>query len=269
MEFAKIKPQRLADTIAGQLETMILEGVLKPGEKLPGERELAQQLSVSRPSLREALQKLDNAGLLESRQGGGTYVRNAIASTLTEPLGEVLARHPQAALDFIALRSTLEGMSAADAARRATAEDRAMLTRRFEAMLAAHAAVNLSGAAGVAEDEADADFHIAIAEASHNIILLHVMRGLLDMIRKDIVFNRAQVYAEPGARDTLLGQHRAIFESILAREPDAARAAAEAHMAHVGRVLRSFQEDQARAEIARLRLSRYEAGRRAPVGTDA
>ena len=260
MEFTKIKPQRLADTIAGQLETMILEGVLKPGEKLPAERELAQQLSVSRPSLREALQKLDNAGLLESRQGGGTFVRNAIASTLTEPLVEVLARHPQAALDFIALRSTLEGMSAADAARRATAEDRAMLTARFEAMVTAHEA---GGATRKAEDEADADFHIAIAEASHNIILLHVMRGLLDMIRKDIVFNRAQVYAEPEARETLLGQHRAIYDAIIAREPEAARQAAEAHMGHVGRVLRSFQEDQARAEIARRRLSRYEAGRHA------
>lgn len=266
MEFAKIKPQRLSEAIARQLETMILEGVLKPGEKLPAERELAQQLAVSRPSLREALQKLDNAGLLESRQGGGTFVRNAIASTLTEPLVEVLARHPQAALDFIALRSTLEGMSAADAARRATAEDRAMLTARFQAMVTAHEAPELVGAA---EDEADADFHIAIAEASHNIMLLHVMRGLLDMIRKDIVFNRAQVYAESGARQALLDQHRAIYDAIMARDPEAAQTAAQAHMAHVGRVLQSFQEDQARAEIARLRLSRYEAGRGDPHPADS
>ena len=261
MEFAKIKQQRLSDAIARQLETMILEGVLKPGEKMPAERDLAQQLAVSRPSLREALQKLENAGLLESRHGGGTFVRNAIASPLTEPLVEVLARHPQAALDFIALRSTLEGMSAADAARRGTAEDRAMLTARFEAMETAHRSPEL---AGTVEDEVDADFHIAIAEASHNIILLHVMRGLLEMIRKDVVFNRAQVYAEPGARETLLGQHRAIYDAIMARDPEAAQAAAEAHMGHVGRVLRSFQEDQARAEIARLRLSRYEAGRGDP-----
>ena len=261
MEFAKIKPQRLSDTIARQLETMILEGVLKPGERLPAERDLAQQLAVSRPSLREALQKLDNAGLLESRHGGGTFVRNAIASTLTEPLVEVLARHPQAALDFIALRSTLEGMSAADAARRGTAEDRAMLTARFEAMVAVH---ETPERAGTAEDEADADFHLAIAEASHNIMLLQVMRGLLEMIRKDVVFNRAQVYAEPGARQTLLDQHRAIYDAIMARDPDGAQTAAQAHMAHVGRVLRSFQEDQARAEIARLRLSRYEAGRGDP-----
>lgn len=259
MEFARIKQQRLSDVIARQLETMILEGVLKPGEKLPAERELAQQLAVSRPSLREALQKLENTGLLESRHGGGTYVRNAIASSLTEPLVEVLARHPQAALDFIELRSTLEGMSAYDAARRGTGEDRAMLTRCFEAMVAAHEAED-----GAAEDETDADFHISIAEASHNIMLLHVMRGLLDMIRKDVVFNRAQIYAEDGARERLLGQHRAIYEAIMARDAEAARAAAQAHMAHVRRVLQSFQEDQARAEIARLRLGRYEAERRVP-----
>ena len=74
--------------------------------------------------------------------------------------------------------------------------------------------------------------------------------------------NRAQIYAEDGARDRLLGQHRAVYEAIMARDADAARAAAQAHMAHVRLVLQSFQEDQARAEIARLRLGRYEAGRR-------
>jgi GntR family transcriptional repressor for pyruvate dehydrogenase complex len=259
MEFAKIKQERVSDAIARQLETMILEGVLKTGEKLPPERELAQRFSVSRPSLREALQKLENAGFLESRHGGGTFVRNVVASSLTEPLADLLARHPQAALDFIELRGTLEGMSAFYAADRGTAEDRAMLTRRFEAMVEAHETPEL---AGREEDERDADFHIAIAEASHNVILLHVMRSLLGMIRKDVVFNRAQLYAEPGARDLLLDQHRAVYEAIMARDPEGARAAAQAHMAHVARVLQAFRQDEARAEISRLRLSRYEADRR-------
>jgi GntR family transcriptional repressor for pyruvate dehydrogenase complex len=266
MEFAKIKPQRISDAIARQLETMILEGVLKPGEKLPPERELAHQFSVSRPSLREALQKLENVGYLESRHGGGTFVRNVVASTLTEPLVDLLARHPQAAMDFIELRSTLEGMSAYYAAERGTAEDRAMLARRFAAMEEAH---NTPELAGKEEDERDADFHIAIAEASHNVILLHVMRSLLGMIRKDVVFNRAQLYSESGARDSLLEQHRAVFQAIMARDPDGARDAAQTHMGHVARVLRAAQEDEGRAEVARLRLSRYEAESHTTAGADS
>ncbi len=256
MEFARIKPERLSDAIARQLETMILEGVLKPGEKLPPERQLAHRLSVSRPSLREAIQKLEHSGLVESRHGGGTFVRDAIASALTEPLGEVLARHPQAALDFIELRATLEGMSAYYAAERGTAEDRALLTRRFQAMEEAHTTPGLQGSP---EDERDADFHVAIAEASHNIMLLHVMRSLLGMIRKDVVFNRAQLYAEPGARDRLLEQHRAVYEAIMARDPEAARDAAQTHMAHVAGVLRAFESGKARARVSRLRLDRLEA----------
>jgi len=112
MEYAKIKQERLADVIARQLEKLILEGVLNPGERLPPERELSRELDVSRPSLREALQKLEASGLLETRHGGGTYVRNTIAEAVTEPLIDVFQRHPEAALDFIELRGTLEGMSA-------------------------------------------------------------------------------------------------------------------------------------------------------------
>ena len=259
MEFAKIKQERVSDAIARQLETMILEGVLKPGERLPPERELAQELAVSRPSLREALQKLETVGFLESRHGGGTFVRNVVASALTEPLAEVLTRHTQAALDFIELRGTLEGISAYYAAQRGTDDDLAMLTRRFEAIEEAHAAPEPSS---TEEAERDAEFHIAIAEASHNILLLHVMRSMLGMIRNDVVFNRAQLYPDPGARETLLAQHRAVYDAIMARDADGARAAAQAHMAYVDRRLRAFEQDKARAEVARMRLTRYEAGRK-------
>ena len=263
MEFAKIKQERVSDAIARQLETMILEGVLKPGERLPAERELAQELSVSRPSLREALQKLESVGFLESRHGGGTFVRNVVASSLTEPLTEVLTRHPQAALDFIELRGTLEGISAYYAAQRGTPEDRAMLTQRFQAIEEAHDAPEPSSRV---EAERDADFHIAIAEASHNILLLHVMRSMLGMIRNDVVFNRAQLYPEPDARNVLLAQHRAVYDAIMARDAEGARAAAQAHMAHVDRALRAFEQDKARAEIARMRLRRYETDRKSGQG---
>jgi len=257
MEYAKIKQERLADVIARQLEKLILEGVLNPGERLPPERELSRELDVSRPSLREALQKLEASGLLETRHGGGTYVRNTIAEAVTEPLIDVFQRHPEAALDFIELRGTLEGMSAYYAAFRGTEEDREILRDRFRAMEEAHHLDDPSE-----EAERDADFHIAIADASHNIVLLHVMRGLLGLLRKDIIFNRKQLYDRSGSRELLLRQHRAVYDAIMLGDADAARASAQAHMAHVERVLREQRLSEARTDVARRRLARHLAGAR-------
>lgn len=253
MQYPKIKQERLAVVIARQLERMILEGVLAPGDRLPPERELADELEVSRPSLREALQKLEAAGLIETRHGGGTYVRNAIASGVTEPLAEIFRRHPEAALDFLELRGTLDGMSAYYAALRGTEEDRKMITERYLAMEAAHELEDPTE-----EAERDADFHMSLAEASHNIILLHVMRGLLALLRKDVVFNRARLYNCAGARNVLLDQHRAIYEAILAGEPEAARQAAQQHMTHVHQFLRERQLPEWRVDMSRRRLERHQ-----------
>ncbi len=251
MQYPKIKQERLAAVIARQLERMILEGVLAPGDRLPAERDLAQELEVSRPSLREALQKLEAAGMIETRHGGGTYVRNAIAAGITEPLAEIFQRHPEAALDFLELRSTLDGMSAYYAALRGTEDDRQMIAERYRAMEAVHDQDDPTE-----EAERDADFHIALAEASHNIILLHVMRGLLSLLRKDVVFNRMQLYNCPGARDTLLHQHRAIFDAVMAGDPKAARQAAQEHMDHVHEFLRERQMASWRVDMSRQRLDR-------------
>lgn len=262
MQYPKIKQERLAVVIARQLERMILEGVLAPGDRLPPERELAEELEVSRPSLREALQKLEASGLLETRHGGGTYIRNAIVSAITEPLAEIFQRHPEAALDFLELRGTLDGMSAYYAALRGTDADRSMITQRYQAMEAAHDIDDPSE-----EAERDADFHMALAEASHNIMLLHVMRGLLSMLRKDVVFNRMQLYTCPGARDMLLDQHRAIYEAVVAGDPDTARDAAQHHMTHVHQFLRDRQLSEWRVDMSRRRLERDRDASKAEAAT--
>ncbi len=252
MPYHKITQERLPDAIARQLESLILEGVLRPGEKLPPERELAQELEVSRQSLREALQKLEASNLLETRHGGGTYVRSVIASALTDPLVDLFHRHTNAAFDFIEFRYNLEGIGAYYAALRGTDMDREILATRFQAMEAAHHLEDPTE-----EAERDADFHIAIAEASHNVVLLHVMRGLFVLLRKGVIFNRMQLYTHKGARELLLRQHRSIYDAILAGDPEAARAAAHAHMSYVDKVLRELRLDEARTSVARRRLSRY------------
>ncbi len=91
----KIKATKLSDIILQQLENMILEGTYAPGEKLPPERELAKQFEVSRPSLREAIQKLEAKGLVTRKQGGGTFVKNQLEEGLTDPLFELISKHPE------------------------------------------------------------------------------------------------------------------------------------------------------------------------------
>lgn len=113
-------------------------------------------------------------------------------------------------------------MGAYHAALRGTDADRETLSEHFAAMERAHANEDPTE-----EAERDADFHYAIAEASHNTVLMHVMRGLLDLLRRDVIFNRMRLYKRPDARDVLLRQHRAIYAAIMARDAEAARAAAQ------------------------------------------
>jgi len=107
MDVGMVRQRRLADDIVAQLETMILEGTLKAGERLPAERVLAERFGVSRPSLREAIQKLAAKGLLISRHGGGTFVAESLGSTFSDPLLHLLENNSDAQRDLLEFRHTL------------------------------------------------------------------------------------------------------------------------------------------------------------------
>ncbi|STT50592.1 transcriptional regulator PdhR [Klebsiella pneumoniae] len=124
MAYSKIRQPKLSDVIEQQLEFLILEGTLRPGEKLPPERELAKQFDVSRPSLREAIQRLEAKGLLLRRQGGGTFVQSRLWQSFSDPLVELLSDHPESQFDLLETRHALEGIAAYYAALRSNDEDR-------------------------------------------------------------------------------------------------------------------------------------------------
>lgn len=104
MAYSKIRQPKLSDVIEQQLEFLILEGTLRPGEKLPPERELAKQFDVSRPSLREAIQRLEAKGLLLRRRGGGTFVQSSLWQSFSDPLVELLSDHPESQYDLLETR---------------------------------------------------------------------------------------------------------------------------------------------------------------------
>lgn len=252
MQIGHIQQRRLADTIVEQLEAMILEGALQPGERLPAERTLAEQFGVSRPSLREAIQKLAAKGLLTSRQGGGTYVAEALGSSFSDPLVALLGEHPEAQRDLLEFRHTLEADCAYYAALRATEMDHQRLRGEYETLQASYAEEGAAGRA--AEGMADARFHLAIAEASHNVILLHTMRGLFDLLRRNAVTNIVDMYElRPEARDALMKQHRELFEAITEGRAEDARQCASRHVGYVQGVLAEQREAHERQARARRR----------------
>ncbi|MQW97004.1 FadR/GntR family transcriptional regulator [Sinorhizobium fredii] len=248
--YARISHSRTADEVVQQIELLILEGVLRDGDRLPGERDLSKRLDVSRPILREALKELEGRGLLESRHGGGTFVADVVGQIFSKPLIELISRHHKATQDYLEYRRELEGLTAELAATRATDFDRDLLTRVIERMRDAHRSGNFDD-----ELEADVELHNAIGESAHNIILLHTLRACYRLLTQGIFFHRSSVFGAPGARDRLLSQHEAIYAAIMARDPAAAKAAAaQSHIDFVAAAARDAERSGEWARIARLRL---------------
>lgn len=244
-----IRPTKLGDAIADHLEKLILEGVLRPGERLAAERELAEKLDVSRPSLREAIDKLQSKGLLETTKSG-TVVAQFLAP-LTKPLAELFADKPRVTADYFEYRRIIEGQSASLAATRATDVDREALRGCCERMVKAHELDNPSEEAG-----ADADLHLLVYEAAHNVVLLHVMRVFSEMHRNDILYSRNQLYRRYGVREQLLKQHLAIADAILKGDPKSAEKTATEHIEFTFETLEDIRRDEERIEVSLRRVSR-------------
>lgn len=251
MIYQPIKAGKAGDAIIDQLKSLILEGVLRPGEKLPPERDLANQLNVSRPTLRDALLKLETMGFFECKHGGGTYVKGVMAETFTEPLVQLLETSSSAAMDYVEFRRAIEGAAAYYAALRATDSDREILREIWESMERAHQLDD-----PMIEAEVDADLHLAIAEASHNVILLHIAQGLFKLLRGGVFYNRSQLYTWKTARECLLTQHRELYDAVMAGNPEKARQAATDHMGYVQDAMRQMGKEQDRERVSKQRLEK-------------
>lgn len=240
---------RISDSVAAALETRILEGSLKPGDRLPAERELALELGVSRPSLREAMQKLVSKGLLVTRHGGGTHVTDRLEAPFVDPWQDMLQGHPNLQGDLLEFRDMLEGQAACLAAERATPADLERVDAAYAALDAAYAAGDL--AASIATDVA---FHQAIAEAAHNVLIGHLSASLLRLIHGHISRSLEHLQARPQRWQELRAQHSDIRQAIRQRQPEAAAAAARAHIDFVRRSMVESAREEERRHSAQRRL---------------
>ncbi len=244
-----VMPKRLADDVARRVRALIEEQQLEAGIRLPAERQLAAQLGVSRNSLREALAMLVNEGVLLSRRGGGTFVRFQhepwSEQNIVQPLKTLLADDPDYSFDILEARHAHRSqhrVARGDA--RATDADKEKIRLCFEATQSEDPDI---------ASQADVRFHLAIAEASHNVVLLQTMRGFFDLLHSSVKQSRQRMYQVPPVFARLTEQHQAVMEAIVAGDAEAARQAMMGHLGFVHATIKRFDEDQARqARITRL-----------------
>ncbi len=190
------------------------------------ERDLAQAMGVSRPTVREAINKLVTMGFLEHRQGQGTFVRSLDSQRENNPLSAIM-QGPEASLeDLLEVRMGLEGQAAILAAQRATPDDLRILANALNAMLSQ----NQEGELGIEED---VSFHMGIAYATKNTAQVYLMRSFYDLLHFGIKENLKFLWEDPSNLPVIQKQHTAIFEAIKGHDPEGAYDAMRRHIAFV------------------------------------
>ncbi|MFB1036497.1 MAG: FCD domain-containing protein [Sinobacterium sp.] len=243
----RVQSRKLSDDIMEQLESMILDGRLLAGQKLLSERTLAEQFAVSRPSVREAIQKLENKKLVERKQGGGTFVKPRLNELITEPLLQLLSDKPEMQFDLLEFRHALEGMAAYYAALRGQPEDYQALENALDALPDDSTDKSQQAIALV-------NFYLTMANAAHNMVLQHVMRSLQSMLQDNIQRNLEVVGKHADAAQNINRQRRNIVEAILAGDPEQARKASNEHLAYIEDTLLNINRQDMRMQRALRRI---------------
>lgn len=245
----RIQSRKLSDVITEQIESMIIEGALLAGQKLPPERELAQTFAVSRPSLREAIQNLEAKGLLYRKQGGGTFVKRKLTALVTDPLMQLIANRPETQFDLLEFRHALEGMAAYYAALRGQPED----YRHLKQALQTISDIQMDDDKSL-EAKGLVEFYLAMAQASHNLVLLHVMRSLQPMLQDNIRGNLQMLAVNTQVGEKIRMQRQQIVAAILARDPEMARQASNEHLAFIEDTLLDINRQDSRIQRALRRI---------------
>jgi GntR family transcriptional regulator, transcriptional repressor for pyruvate dehydrogenase complex len=226
--FSTVTPKKVPEVVYKQLISLISSGRLKPGEKLPSERAMASEMSVSRQSVREAVHRAQSEGLIEVRQGGGTFVISSVRGTLKPPLSIILEEQAEKIFEFLEIRKLFEAWCAEKASSAAKASD----LRKIEGFLRKMEKLEPGD---VKWEKADLDFHSCIAAASHNLLAVHIMEGLKDSFNH--YFRAKKFVLRSERKDALIEQHRNIFEAIKQRDAQEAKRKIIEHLEYVEEII--------------------------------
>jgi len=221
--YRAVKTSRLYEQIVLQVEESILKGQLKPGDQLPAERDLAQRFGVSRTAVREAVKTLREKGLVEAYSGRGTFVTDGKSHAIRQSLDLMIRVNQQEGWTHLAeLRHMLEPEIAALATVRI--EEQLLATMR-EAVAAMERSLNDPDA----YVEADLDFHLALAEAAGNPLILSLLDSIVGLLREQ----RSRIFNVDGGPERGQFHHKRILAAVETRDADAAREAMRAHLQQV------------------------------------
>jgi GntR family transcriptional regulator, transcriptional repressor for pyruvate dehydrogenase complex len=221
-----IRRVKLYEEVAARIRSLIASGELGPGQALPSERKLAEQFRVGRTVIREAIRQLEVSGLVESRHGGGNYVREVTVEHLVAPIATVLNGMVHLREELVDARLLFEPQMARAAATRATPED----LRGLEDIIRRQEERVANGRSGAEED---AEFHDLLARATRNTVVERIME-VIDGLLED---SQARLFRSVERSEISLEGNRRIFEAVVRRDQEAAQEAMVEHLEDIARNL--------------------------------
>lgn len=234
MEYKKIKPKKIYEEVTEALYEAIRTGQLKPGAKLDSVQQLAENFQVGRSAIREALSALKARGLIEMRQGEGTYVQEFEANHIVFPLSTAILMNKEDIKNLLEVRKIIETGAAASAALNRTQENIQKIEKSLEEMKKASGNEELG-------ETSDLKFHLAISEATQNPMLTNLMLHVSDLMQETMKeTRRIWLYSKQTTFEKLYKEHLVIYKAIVNGDKDAARNAMLAHLENVETILEKY-----------------------------
>jgi GntR family transcriptional regulator, transcriptional repressor for pyruvate dehydrogenase complex len=237
LEYKQIKPKKIYEELAEALQEMIRTGQLKPGDKLESVQQLAENFQVSRSATREALSALKAMGLVEMRQGEGTFVKAFEANKIMYPLSLAVLMNKKDVVHLLEVRKIIETGTAASAAKNRNEDDLRAMADALEEMKGVHGDGELG-------EKADFKFHLALSAAAHNpllsTILDHISELMIETMKET---RRLWLFSKQTTIEKLYQEHLQIYHAIEERNEEKSRLAMISHLENVENILsKYFQE---------------------------
>ncbi|MFK9093110.1 FadR/GntR family transcriptional regulator [Bacillus salipaludis] len=234
MNYKKIKPKKIYEEVADAIYELIRSGQLQPGDRLDSVQQLAENFQVGRSAIREALTSLRAMGLIEMKQGEGTFVKEFEKDQITFPLSTAILMNKEDITQLLEVRKIIESGTAAAAAKRRSDQHLSMMEAALEAMLNAKEDGELG-------EKADLQFHLALAEAAQNQLLMSLMNHVSELMVETMRETRkVWLFSKQTTIELLYKEHLAVYEAIKNKDEEAARKKMLHHLDNVGTILEKY-----------------------------
>ena len=227
--FKPIKNKKVYEHVVEQIQDMVMNRTLKIGDKLPSERELVEQLGVSRTSIREAMRALEVVGLVESRQGEGNFISGNIDNSFLEPLSVMFMLKGGCPNDILELRRIIELEAVRKAAEKINEKEKEEIKEIMDSLRSS-------------ENEKESSFydkqlHYKISEITGNYLIITMMKAVESLMESFIGKARGMILHQAESKDLLMKQHEAICNALYNNDPEAGVKAMEAHLEEISRTI--------------------------------